>query len=148
MWLLAEKTRRRGDRRSKKVRAVSRIIIDRAADSRDDPRDDDIRYIDNPDLETMAPEVSVEEAQYDELCDLYGQGIVDYTLRCFYLRSWKSLHGDYPFKLNYLRMRSLLALEQEFGLRQAYDAWKMRQEHDQQKAQIQSIPKPSMGRRF
>lgn len=64
------------------------------------------------------------ELFYDELCGEWGPEAVDYVQRCFYLRMWKQVHGTYPCPLDYVRMRALMALEEEYNLRQAYEMYK------------------------
>ena len=63
------------------------------------------------------------ELFYQQLCDEFGPELVDYTQRCFYLRLWKQVHGEYPCTLDYLRLRSLLAIEEEQNLKQSYEMY-------------------------
>jgi len=61
------------------------------------------------------------EVFYQELCDEWGPEIVDYVQRSFYLRMWKQVHGEYPCELDYVRLRSLMAIEEEQNLKQNYE---------------------------
>jgi hypothetical protein len=86
----------------------------------------------------MLPEKTRDELIAEELAAEYGEDIVIYVNRCFYLRSWKALHGDYPYEMDYHRLKALLAIEQEFGLRQAFDAWQMKEKQREGEQQIKT----------
>lgn len=59
------------------------------------------------------------EREWEELCDEYGTHIVEYVNRCFYMRSWMKVHGSYPYELDYLMLKAILACEEEVSLRTA-----------------------------
>lgn len=59
------------------------------------------------------------EREWDELCEEYGTNIVEFVNRCFYMRSWRKIHGTYPYELDYLMLRAILACEEEISLRTA-----------------------------
>jgi hypothetical protein len=84
----------------------------------------------------MIPDKTPSELLTEELVKEHGKDLVDYVNRCFYLRSWNALHGDYPYELDYDRLRSLLAIDQEFGLRQAFDSYKMKEKQREAEQQI------------
>ncbi len=59
------------------------------------------------------------DREWDELCEEYGNEIVGYVSRCFHLRAWRKVHGSYPYDLDYLMLKSILAIQDEVSLREA-----------------------------
>lgn len=67
--------------------------------------------------------------------------MVEYVCRLFYLKSWKKHHGEYPYSLSYLYLKSILCIEEEIALRtakQAYDS----AEKSRQMQRSSSAPPP------
>ena len=67
------------------------------------------------------------EREYNALCDEFGDEVVALVHRCFYLRAWMNVHGEYPYRLEYIMLRSILAVEEEISLRQAKDSFDARE---------------------
>ncbi len=79
------------------------------------------------------------EMFYESLCDEFGSGYVDYTQRCMYLRHWKEVHGSYPCKLDYLRLVSLLGIDDERNLRESYDSFELKQQGEEAKIKSKMV---------
>ena len=67
------------------------------------------------------------EREYNALCDEFGDEVVALVHRCFYLRAWMNVHGKYPYQLEYIMMRAILAVEEEISLRQAKESFDARE---------------------
>ena len=67
------------------------------------------------------------EREYNALCDEFGDEIVALVHRCFYLRAWMNVHGQYPYQLEYIMLRAILAVEEEISLRQAKESFDARE---------------------
>ena len=67
------------------------------------------------------------EREYNALCDEFGDEVVSLVHRCFYLRAWMNVHGQYPYQLEYIMLRAILAVEEEISLRQAKEAFDARE---------------------
>lgn len=85
------------------------------------------------------------EREWDELCEEYGTHIVEYVNRCFHLRAWMKIHGSYPYKLDYLMLRAILACEEEVSLRTAkasYDSMEKSRQATAKAGPSPSVPGP------
>lgn len=78
------------------------------------------------------------EVQYNALCDEFGDDVVALVHRCFYLRAWKNVHGSYPYSLEYIMLKALLALEDELKLREAKEAFDSKEQNRRMEADIRS----------
>ena len=67
------------------------------------------------------------EREYNALCDEFGDEVVSLVHRCFYLRAWMNVHGQYPYQLEYIMLRAILAVEEEISLRQAKESFDARE---------------------
>jgi len=46
------------------------------------------------------------------------------------------VHGSYPFDLDYERLKCIMAIEEEIGLKQAEQSFKMHEQQEQQRRQM------------
>ena len=90
------------------------------------------------------------EREYNALCDEFGDETVALVHRCFYLRAWMNVHGEYPYKLEYIMLRSILAVEEEISLRQAKESFDAREKQRtmERSANSKATSRPGQSGRF
>ena len=85
---------------------------------------------------------------YDSLYKLHGETFVSFVDRCFYLKAWKSIHGSYPYSLDYLKLRAIIVIEEEIGLRKAKEMFDMKQKQNRMEREIRAKQAQTQGPKF
>ena len=82
---------------------------------------------------------SPQERFRELLVEQFDENIVSFVERLFYLRSWKNLHGSYPYEpLPHETMKALLAIETELKLRESKEVFDSKQKSQKMDSQIRA----------